>query len=319
MTVIYLAGGCFWGLDKYISSIRGVQSTQVGYANGKTENPSYEDVCYNNTGHAETVQVVYDSSMVTLDFLLELFYEAIDPVSLNRQGGDVGVQYRTGIYYANENDLPLIERSINKLQKHYDKPIAIEVKPLDNFSPAEEYHQKYLDKNPGGYCHIGRDKFVRAAGAIIDPVDYQAPDPEKLRQSLTSTQYDVTQNNATEPPFKNEFWESFRPGIYVDITTGEPLFVSTDKFESGCGWPSFSKPIDPNVLRKKKDASHGMLRTEIRSRAGNSHLGHVFNDGPRESGGLRYCINSASLRFVPKEDMEQEGYGYLLGLVNLLE
>lgn len=259
MSEIYLAGGCFWGLEKYLASIRGVQYTQVGYANGKTENPTYEEVCYKNTGHAETVRVQYDAKILPLEFLLELYYDAIDPVSLNRQGGDRGVQYRTGIYYIDVKDLPIIEDSIAKLQKRYDKPIAIEIKKLDNFYPAEEYHQKYLDKNPGGYCHIGRDKFEKAAGAVVNPGDYQAPDPEKLSQTLTKAQYEVTQNNATEPPFQNEFWDSFRPGIYVDITTGEPLFASTDKFQSGCGWPSFSKPIDPYVLRRKKDTSHGML------------------------------------------------------------
>ena len=315
MSEIYLAGGCFWGMEKYLASIPGVKSTQVGYANGKTDNPTYEDVCYHNTGHAETVYVMYDANIIPLEFLLELFYEGIDPVSINRQGGDTGVQYRTGIYYVNEDDLPVIKRSIDRLQKRYDKPIAIEVNPLENFTPAEEYHQKYLDKHPGGYCHIGRDKFEKVRRAVVNPADYQPPDPEKLRKTLTETQYQVTQNSATEPPFRNEFWESFRPGIYVDVTTGEPLFASTDKFPSGCGWPSFSKPIDPYVVREKMDTSHGMLRTEVRSRVGNAHLGHVFEDGPRELGGLRYCINSAALRFIPKEEMEREGYGYLLGLV----
>ncbi|KUG02647.1 peptide methionine sulfoxide reductase msra / peptide methionine sulfoxide reductase msrb [hydrocarbon metagenome] len=316
MSEIYLAGGCFWGLEKYMASIHGVQSTRVGYANGSTENPSYEDVGYKKTGHAETVQIIYDPEIVPLEFLLELYYKAIDPLSLNRQGADIGVQYRTGIYYVNEDDLSVIEHSIEQLQKRYKKPIAIEVKELENFCPAEEYHQKYLDKNPGGYCHIGKDKFEQAAGAVINPAGYQVPDPEKLRHTLNKTQYEVTQENGTEPPFRNEYWQSFQPGIYVDITTGEPLFTSTDKFESGCGWPSFSKPIDPNVLHNKRDITHGMLRTEVRSRVGNAHLGHVFEDGPRESGGLRYCINSASLRFIPKEDMDQEGYGYLLAWID---
>ena len=313
MSEIYLAGGCFWGTEKYIASIHGVLSTEVGYANGKTLNPTYEEVCTNNTGHAETVHVVYDPGIVSLEFLLELYYEAIDPTSYNRQGGDFGSQYRTGIYYVDDKDLPVIESSISKLQKRIDKPIAIEVKRLENFSPAEEYHQKYLDKNPAGYCHIGRSKIEKAANAIIDPADFKAPVTEEL-QALSKMQFDVTQNAATEPPFQNQYFDSFRSGIYVDITTGEPLFASSDKFESGCGWPSFSKPIDPNVVRQKEDRSHGMLRTEIRSRVGNAHLGHVFDDGPVESGGLRYCINSASLRFIPKEDMEQEGYGYLLHL-----
>ncbi len=315
MAEIYLAGGCFWGLEKYIALIQGVQSTEVGYANGKTERPTYEDVCYRNTGHAETVRVNYDPELLPLAFLLEMYYEAINPVTLNRQGGDTGVQYRTGIYYTDEQDLPVIEASIAKLQTRYDKTIRIEIKPLEQYYPAETYHQKYLDKNPGGYCHIGKKEFEKAAGAVVDPTAYAKTEPEQLRQSLTPTQYDVTQHDATEPPFQNEYWETFQPGIYVDITSGEPLFVSTDKFESGCGWPSFSKPIDPNVIHERHDGSYGMSRTEVRSRIGNAHLGHVFEDGPKESGGLRYCINSASLRFIPKENMDAEGYGYLLALV----
>jgi peptide methionine sulfoxide reductase msrA/msrB len=313
MSEIYLAGGCFWGLENYIASIRGVQSTQVGYANGRTENPTYEEVCYHGTGHAETVRVEYDSHVLPLAFLLELFYSAIDPVSVNRQGNDTGTQYRTGIYYVGEDDRPVIERSVERLRQRLDKPVAIEVRPLDHFSPAEDCHQKYLDKNPGGYCHISREQFRKAAEAVVNPADYAAPDRKTLRKTLSETQYEVTQMSATEPPHQNEYNQTFRPGIYVDITTGEPLFSSEDKFDSGCGWPSFTKPVDPNVVREKADFSHGMTRTEVRSRVGNAHLGHVFSDGPARSGGLRYCINSASLRFVPKEDMEKEGYGYLLG------
>ncbi len=316
LSEIYLAGGCFWGTEKYLSSIRGVLSTQVGYANGETQNPTYEEVCHRNTGHAEAVRVVYNPEVVPLTFLLALFYDSIDPVSVNRQGGDSGTQYRTGIYYTHDGDLPVIERSVAQLQARYKQPIAIELAPLRNFSPAEDYHQKYLDKNPGGYCHIPASKFERAAKAVVNPAVYTAPDIAALRRALTETQYEVTQNGATEPPFSNEFWNTFDSGIYVDVTTGEPLFVSSDKFESGCGWPSFSKPIDPAVIYKKQDATHGMRRTEVRSRAGDAHLGHVFDDGPRETGGLRYCINSAALRFIPKEEMASEGYGYLLALVN---
>ncbi|MGE4354519.1 MAG: peptide-methionine (R)-S-oxide reductase MsrB [Oscillospiraceae bacterium] len=312
MAEIYLAGGCFWGIEKYLAAIHGVQSTETGYANGKTHNPTYEEVCYKDTGHAETVHVVYDPEIVPLEFLLALYYEAVDPVSVNRQGGDVGVQYRTGIYYVDEGDRPVIGRSIARLQKRYDKPIAIEVKPLFSFTPAESYHQKYLDKNPGGYCHIREETFEKAEKARVNPAAYPAPDTKKLCETLTAMQFEVTQNSATEPPFQNQFFETFRPGIYVDITTGEPLFSSSDKFESGCGWPSFSEPIDPNVIREKTDTTYGMMRTEVRSRVGNAHLGHVFSDGPKKLGGLRYCINSASLRFIPKEDMAREGYGYLL-------
>lgn len=316
MSEIYLAGGCFWGTEKYISLIRGVIATQVGYANGNTENPTYEDVCYQDSGHAETVHVVYDPKIISLDYLLDLFYESIDPISVNRQGGDFGTQYRTGIYYINTDDLPIIKNSLKSLQTRYDKPIAIEVEPLINYTPAEEYHQKYLDKNPGGYCHIPKSKFDLAAKSIIDPTAYQKPNIDELRKTLTATQYEVTQNDATEPPFKNEFWNNLESGIYVDITTGEPLFTSNDKFQSGCGWPNFSKPIEPNLIREKQDRSHGMSRIEVRSRIGNAHLGHVFDDGPEETGGLRYCINSASLKFIRKDDMEREGYGYLLDLID---
>ncbi len=315
MAEIYLAGGCFWGMEKYLSSIRGVLSTEVGYANGRTLHPTYEDVCHKNTGHAETVRVEYDPEVISLRFLLQLYFEAIDPTAVNRQGADVGVQYRTGIYYTDPADLPVIQEAIGELQKTLDRPVAVEVKPLENYSPAEEYHQKYLDKNPGGYCHIGPDKFARAARALVDPEDYAPPEQAKLRETLTDIQYRVTQEDATEPPFANEYWDLFRPGIYVDVTTGEPLFLSTDKFESGCGWPSFAKPIDPRVLRERLDTSHGMRRIEVRSRVGDAHLGHVFDDGPKELGGRRYCINSAALKFIPKEEMEKEGYGYLLGLL----
>jgi peptide methionine sulfoxide reductase msrA/msrB len=316
MAEIYLAGGCFWGMEKYIASVRGVLATEVGYANGKTERPTYEDVCRKNTGHAETVRVEYDPAALALDFLLALYFDAIDPTSLNRQGGDAGTQYRTGIYYTDGADRPTIERAVADLQKRYDQPIVIEVAPLANFYSAEEYHQKYLDKNPGGYCHIPRAKFAAAAAAAVNPAAYAKPDEKALRGSLTPAQYEVTQNAATEPPFRNEYFDQFRPGIYVDITTGEPLFTSGDKFDSNCGWPSFSRPIDPNVVREKRDLTHGMIRTEVRSRVGDAHLGHVFNDGPLEQGGLRYCINSASLRFIPWEDMEREGYGYLMDKVD---
>lgn len=315
MSDIYLAGGCFWGLEKYIASVRGVTATQVGYANGHSPHPTYEEVCFGNTGHAETVWVQYDATVLSLEFLLNLYFEAIDPTSVNRQGGDRGTQYRTGIYYVDDKDLPVIQREIGKLQQRYDKPVAIEVKRLENFFAAEEYHQRYLDKNPGGYCHIPSESFQKASQAVVNPARYPLADTAVLRKTLTDTQFNVTQNNATEQPFDNAYFDQFKSGIYVDITTGEPLFASTDKFESGCGWPSFSKPIDPNVVRERSDLTHGMIRTEVRSRAGNAHLGHVFPDGPPVSGGLRYCINSASLRFVPKEEMEREGYGFLLDLV----
>lgn len=312
---IYLAGGCFWGLEKYLEEIPGVIFTEVGYANGKTENPTYEEVCRRDTGHAEAVYVKYDFQKISLDFLLKLYYDIIDPVSINRQGNDTGKQYRTGIYYVDSEDLPIIKKSIEELQTQFDHPIAIEVKPLENYYKAEEYHQKYLVKNPGGYCHISWEQIDKAKDLRVDPNRYAPLPKNELEQELTGLQLAVTQQNGTEPPFDNRYWNHYEPGIYVDITSGEPLFTSNDKFDSGCGWPSFSKPIDPNVIRKRKDTSYGMIRLEVRSRVGNAHLGHVFNDGPRELGGNRYCINSAALRFIPKDKMADEGYDYLLPYV----
>ncbi|WP_313072048.1 peptide-methionine (R)-S-oxide reductase MsrB [Lacrimispora sp.] len=311
---IYLAGGCFWGTEQYLQHIKGILATEVGYANGNTENPTYEEICRKDTGHAEAVKVEYEDTVIGLPYILELYYDVINPVSVNRQGGDVGSQYRTGIYYIDEQDVPVIEGSISKLQENYKEKIAIERLPLNNYYKAEEYHQKYLDKNPGGYCHIGADKFEKAKKAIDKDKKFEKKSLEKLKQDLTTEQFEVTQNSATEAPFKNEYFNEFSQGIYVDITTGEPLFMSADKFDSGCGWPSFSKPIDTAMINELKDTSLGRVRTEVRSSHGDTHLGHVFTDGPKESGGLRYCINSASLRFIPKEKMEEEGYGEYLGL-----
>lgn len=313
---IYFAGGCFWGTEHFLKQIEGVESTQVGYANSTVANPSYEQVCTGTTNAAETVKVVYDPEKVDLDLLLELYFQTIDPTSLNRQGNDRGTQYRTGIYYIDENNIPIINEAIKALSAQYNNPIAIEIKPLKNFYPAETYHQDYLDKHPNGYCHINPALFEMARKANTSHTKkYQKPDDATLRKKLSAEQYAVTQKSATEPAFHNEYWNEHRPGIYVDITTGEPLFVSTDKFDSGCGWPSFSKPIQKDLIAEKKDNSYGMIRTEVRSKAGDAHLGHVFTDGPRDKGGLRYCINSASLRFIPKEKMEEEGYKEYLPLV----
>lgn len=317
MDTIYLAGGCFWGVEKYFSLIPGVVATQTGYANGKTDSPTYEDVCRRNTGHAETVKITYDPQVVSLPFLLEQYYAVIDPVSVNRQGNDVGTQYRTGIYYDNPDDAPVIKESIEQLQRKLGRPVAIETEPLRRFAKAEEYHQQYLDKNPYGYCHIPRERFQQARLAR-DPArtaPYRRRPQAELKRTLTPKQYEVTQNNATEEPFRNAYYNENRKGIYIDVTTGEPLFLSTDKFDSGCGWPSFSRPIDAALVQEKTDRSHGMVRTEVRSTTGDAHLGHVFPDGPRERGGLRYCINSAALTFIPEEEMDQRGYGAYLPLL----
>lgn len=319
---IYLAGGCFWGTEHFLSLVPGVEFTEVGYANSNVPNPSYQEVCTGRTGAAETVKVVYNPDSVSLPYLLSLYYKTIDPTSINKQGNDRGTQYRTGIYYTDPSDRPVIEKSVQDLQTQYSRPLAIEVEALQNFYPAEDYHQNYLDKNPGGYCHIDPALFQLARTSRDSSLSkskkaaYTKPTDEQLRQKLTPLQYEVTQNNATERPYANEYNEEFRPGIYVDIVTGEPLFLSTDKFDSGCGWPAFSKPISQELIKELADKSHGMNRTEVRSAHGDSHLGHVFPDGPKETGGLRYCINSASLRFIPLENMTAEGYGELIPLIN---
>ena len=312
--VIYLAGGCFWGLEKLMQSIPGVTDAVSGYANGTGEaDANYSAVCAGGTGFRETVQVTYDPGQVSLDALLLAYFYVIDPTVENRQGNDVGSQYQTGVYYADEASRETVER-IAALERGRREKFAVEIGPLVNFFPAEDYHQDYLDRNPGGYCHIPRAEIELFSRLKIDPGDYKKPAAEAIRDRLTDEQYRVTQEGATESPFQNEFWDQFEKGIYVDVVTGEPLFSSTDKFESGCGWPAFSKPIEEPAVVELPDDSHGMHRTEVRSRAGDSHLGHVFTGNRESPNGVRYCINSASLRFVPYEKMEQEGYGGLLSL-----
>ncbi|MFS9130562.1 peptide-methionine (R)-S-oxide reductase MsrB [Streptococcus australis] len=307
MAEIYLAGGCFWGLEEYFSRIPGVEKTTVGYANGQVETTNYQLI--KETDHAETVQVVYDPDKITLRAILLYYFRVIDPLSINKQGNDRGRQYRTGVYYRDEADREVIAQVFAEQEKQLGSKIAVELEPLRHYILAEDYHQDYLKKNPGGYCHID---VTDADQPLIDPATYPKPSQEELKARLTEEQYQVTQESATERPFNNAYDQTFEEGIYVDITTGEPLFFGKDKFASGCGWPSFSRPIAKDVLHYYQDHSHGMERIEVRSRSGNAHLGHVFTDGPKDQGGLRYCINSASLRFVPKEEMEREGYGYLL-------
>ncbi len=318
---VYFAGGCFWGTEHFFQQIRGVVGTEVGYANGNKTNPTYEEVISHTTGFAETVKVKYDPEQVDLKLLIDLYFKTIDPTSLNKQGNDRGDQYRTGIYSTDKETEAIVKAEVEKLAKNYSKPLVVETIPLKNFYKAEDYHQDYLDKNPGGYCHIEPGLFEMAKNANPLPkketnkMKYQKQDKAVLKKELTAEQYKVTQENGTEMPFKNEYWDETREGIYVDITTGEPLFISTDKFESGCGWPSFSKPITKKLVDEKLDRSAGMTRVEVRSKTGDAHLGHVFNDGPEDKGGLRYCINSASLKFIPKAEMDKKGYGEYISLL----
>lgn len=307
MAEIYLAGGCFWGLEEYFSRITGVTDTTVGYANGQVESTNYQLI--HQTDHAETVHVTYDENLVSLREILLYYFRVIDPLSINKQGNDVGRQYRTGIYYTNDTDVPVINEVVKEQERQFGQKIAVEVEPLRHYVLAEDYHQDYLKKNPGGYCHINVND---AYQPLVDSGQYEKPSENALKENLSEEAYQVTQHAATERPFHNEYFATFEEGIYVDVTTGEPLFFASDKFDSGCGWPSFTRPIAKDVIKYYQDKSHGMERIEVRSRSGNAHLGHVFTDGPQEQGGLRYCINSAALRFIKKEKMEQAGYGYLL-------
>lgn len=309
--VIYLAGGCFWGLQKLMQSIPGVIDATSGYANGDpSETPTYPSVCTGATGHRETVRVVYDPARVSLDALLFAYFSVIDPTTKNAQGHDYGTQYQTGVYYADEASRATVAR-IADIERARHKRFVVEIAPISCFFEAEEYHQHYLDKNPTGYRHIPYESIRLLSRMVIDPADYRLPAKEIIARRLTGEQYRVTQDADTEPPFQNAFWDHFEDGIYVDVVTGEPLFSSADKYESACGWPSFSGGLDPNTLVYLDDRSHRMRRTEVRSRAGNSHLGHVFPNDSESPSGTRYCINSASLRFIPYDRMDEEGYGYL--------
>ena len=314
---IYLAGGCFWGTEFLMRNVPGVVSVEVGYSNGMTRNPTYREVC-KGSGHAESAHVIYNPQIVSLSKILDIFYQSIDPTFVNREGNDRDLQYRSGIYFSNPNDERTIKESLKHLQGDFFDKVLVENEPIKNFYRAEEEHQEYLMKNPNGYCHVTRPKIDEQAKAKVaeefpnknfsrDRV-YSKPSKETLK-NLSELQRAVTQNGATEPPFKNEYDEEFREGIYVDVTNGQPLFVSTDKFESGCGWPSFTKPIDKDYLVERIDRSYGIERTEVRAKASGSHLGHVFDDYPQNAEGIRYCINSAALRFIPRENMKKEGYG----------
>lgn len=323
---IYLAGGCFWGVEAYFERIDGVLDAVSGYANGRTENPSYEDVVYRNTGHAETVKVTYNPDKLSLDDILQYYFRIIDPTSLNKQGNDRGEQYRAGVYTTDTAEEPVIAAALTELQKRYKRPVVVENKPLKHFYDAEQYHQDYLMKNPNGYCHVdlkmadkplpGKAKSGDKAQQDFDASRFQKPDSQALQQRLSREEYQVTQNSGTERAFSHRYDELFEPGLYVDIVSGEPLFSSSDKYQSGCGWPSFVKPISAGAVFEKTDRSYNMRRIEVRSQIADSHLGHVFPDGPRDRGGLRYCINGASLRFIPKAQMQEQGYSKWLNEVN---
>ncbi len=318
---IILAGGCFWGTEAYLKRLPGILETEAGYANSRVAHPTYEEVCTGKTNAAEAVRVLYDHDVIPLPLLLEAYLRTIDPTALNRQGNDRGTQYRTGIYWTDPRDAPAVTTALTRVERRLGRPTRVEAGPLRNFFPAEGCHQDYLDANPSGYCHVDladAERFVREhqADFTIAAQGYRKPDEATLQEALDPQAFAVTQQSVTDRAFTHPYDQLFDEGIYVDVVTGEPLFSSKDKFDAGCGWPAFARPIAESSVTEAPDASiPGMPRTEVRSAKGRSHLGHVFEDGPASLGGQRYCINGSALRFIPKDRLEEEGYGYLLPLL----
>ncbi len=313
------AGGCFWCIEAPFEKIDGVKKAISGYAGGTIKNPTYKQVSGGKTKYREAVQVYYDPNIISYSELLDIFWQQFDPTDEGGSFYDRGFQYTSAIYYHNENQKEIAEKSKVELENSglFDKKIVTKIEKYTNFYPAEDYHQDYYLTNSKSYKKYrtgsGRDRFIEEVWNRKNEMAKEVK-KEELKKKLTELQYRVTQENGTERPFNNEYWNNKEKGIYVDVVSGEPLFSSKDKFKSGTGWPSFTKPINPQNVKKLADNSGFMERIEVRSKLGNSHLGHVFNDGLAPTK-LRYCVNSASLKFIPKSKMEEEGYKNYLWLV----